>query len=152
MRSSLAPLMFAAATAALTAACHTVQGMGADVESVADAFDPAHTYAACGSYGAMDRNGDGRISTAEWNDYRTGAWRSWDLNGDGRISRREYASCWYGGGFYPTYHKAAYEPSWVAFDVNHDGWLSADEYFSPAEWAALDRNGDGVLDSDEWPW
>ena len=70
----------------------------------------------------------------------------------GRISRREYANCWYGGGFYPTYTKAAYEPSWVAFDANGDGWISSDEYYSSAAWSRLDRNGDGIVDSSEWPW
>jgi predicted small secreted protein len=152
MRSLIAPLLGAAGAAALLAACNTVAGVGEDVESVAAAFDPAYSYTACGSYGPIDSNGDGRISTSEWNAYHAGAYRAWDANGDGRISRREYANCWYGGGFYSTYNKAAYEPSWTAFDANHDGWISADEYYSPAEWAALDRNGDGIIDSTEWPW
>ena len=152
MRSLLTSLLVAAGAAALASGCNTVRGVGQDVESVADAFDASRTYAVCGTYGPIDRNGDGRISTAEWNDYRTGAYRGWDLNGDGRISRREYANCWYGGGFYTTYNKAAYEPSWMAFDANGDGWLSADEYWSAAEWARLDRNGDGIVDSSEWPW
>lgn len=152
MRSSIATLLSIVAASALVAGCNTVRGMGADVESVADAFDSNRTYAACGSYGPIDANGDGRISNSEWNAYRAGAYRGWDLNGDGRISRREYANCWYGGGFYPTYTKAAYEPSWMAFDANGDGWLSADEYWSAAEWARLDRNGDGIVDSSEWPW
>jgi predicted small secreted protein len=150
MRTFIAPLLLASAAA--LAGCNTVRGVGADVVSVADAFDANRTYATCGSYGAMDRNNDGRISNAEWNDYRTGAYRAWDANGDGRISRSEYANCWYGGGFYPTYHRSAYEPSWVAFDANGDGYLSADEYYSGAAWTRLDANGDGIVDSSEWPW
>jgi predicted small secreted protein len=152
MRSFIAPLIAAVGAAALTAGCNTVRGVGADVESVADAFDANRTYSACGAYGAMDRNADGRISNSEWNDYRTGAYRGWDANGDGRISRREYANCWYGGGFYNAYRRPYYEPSWTAFDANGDGWLSADEYYSSAAWARLDRNGDGIVDSSEWPW
>jgi len=152
VRSFIAPLFAAAGAAALMTACNTVRGVGADVESVAAAFDPNYAYTACGAYGPIDRDGDGRISNAEWNAYHAGAYRGWDLNGDGRISRREYANCWYGGGFYTTYNKAAYEPSWVAFDANHDGWISSDEYYSSAAWTSLDRNGDGIVDSSEWPW
>ena len=152
MRRSTLMLFALAAGTAMIGGCNTVRGMGADVESVADAFDASRTYSVCGSYGPIDNNGDGRISTSEWNAYRAGAYRGWDANGDGRISRREYANCWYGGGFYPTYTKAAYEPSYMAFDANGDGYLSADEYYSTAEWARLDRNGDGIVDSTEWPW
>ena len=150
MRKLIVPLIVS--SAALVAACNTVRGVGEDVESVANAFDPNRTYAACGSYGVIDRNGDGRISASEWNDYRTGAYRSWDVNGDGRISRAEYANCWYGGGFYPAYRQSDYVPSWTAFDANHDGYLSADEYWGASAWARLDVNHDGILDSSEWPW
>jgi len=31
-----------------------------------DAFDASRTYAACGSYGPIDRNGDGIIDSSEW--------------------------------------------------------------------------------------
>lgn len=150
MRKLLASLLLA--SAGTLAACHTVEGVGQDVESVGRAFDPNYHYTACGTYGAMDRNGDGRISNAEYNDYRTGAYAMWDVNHDGRISRAEYANCWYGGGFYPTYKQSAFEPSWTAFDANGDGYLSADEYWSANAWARLDANNDGVIDSTEWPW
>jgi predicted small secreted protein len=150
MRKSLVTALFG--SAALLVGCNTVRGVGADVESVANAFDANTHYAACGSYGAIDRNNDGRISNAEWNDYHSGGYRSWDANGDGRISRAEYANCWYGGGFYPAYKQAYYEPSWTAFDANGDGYLSSDEYWSARAWARLDVNGDGIVDSTEWPW
>jgi len=150
MRSLLAPLLLASAVA--LAGCNTVRGVGEDVQSVANAFDPNTHYAACGTYGPIDKNGDGRISQAEWNDWHSGGWRAWDTNGDGRISRAEYANCWYGGGFYPAYHQSAYEPSWMAFDANGDGYLSADEYWSATAWSRLDANGDGIVDSSEWPW
>jgi predicted small secreted protein len=155
MRKSIAPLILTAAAASLAlAACHTVSGAAEDVESVGDAlaYHPDRVYPACGNYGAMDRNNDGRISNAEYNDYRTGAYAMWDANHDGRISRAEYANCWYGGGFYTGYHQSAYEPSWTAFDANHDGYLSADEYWSQTYYPSLDKNGDGVVDSTEWPW
>jgi predicted small secreted protein len=154
MHKILSGLLFATAASVSLSACNTVRGAAADVASVADAltYDPARTYAACGSYGAMDRNGDGRISQAEYNDWRTGAYAMWDVNHDGRISRAEYANCWYGGGFYPAYTRANYVPSWTAFDANGDGYLSADEYWNAQYWSRLDRNGDGVVDSTEWPW
>ena len=149
MRNTLAIVM---AGAALLTGCNTVRGVGSDVQSVASAFDPTRTYASCGSYGMIDRNADGRISTAEWNDYRTGGYASWDANHDGRISRAEYANCWYGGGFYDKYNRAAFEPSYSVFDINHDGYLTANEYWSSSAWAQYDRNNDGVVDSSEWPW
>jgi predicted small secreted protein len=137
------------ATAAALAGCNTVRGVGSDVASV---FDPARTYASCGSYGPIDRNGDGRISNSEWNDYRAGGYSSWDANHDGRISRAEYSNCWYGGGFYSTYNRPNWEPSYSVFDTNHDGYLSADEYWNSQAYGAYDRNHDGVIDSSEWPW
>lgn len=139
-------------SAVVLAGCNTVRGVGSDIASVATAFDPNRTYATCGTYGLVDRNGDGRISTDEWNAYRTSGYASWDVNHDGRIDRNEYANCWYGGGFYPKYNRATWEPSYRAFDVNGDGYLSADEYWGTTAWSQYDRNHDGVIDSSEWPW
>lgn len=138
------------ASAVLLAGCNTVRGVGSDVASVADAFDPNVTYSACS--GPIDSNADGRISTAEWNAYRVSGYASWDTNRDGRISQAEYANCWYGGGFYPTYNRATWEPSYRVFDTNRDGWLSNDEYWNARAWAQYDRNRDGVIDNTEWPW
>lgn len=149
MRKIIGALMVA--SVALLAACNTVEGVGEDIQSAANAFDPNRAYPACGSY-RLDADGDGRVSNAEYNTYRSGAYGAWDTNRDGRISRAEYADCWYGGGFYPTYQRQAYEPSWTAFDANNDGYLSSDEYWSAAQWSRLDRNNDGILDSSEWPY
>jgi len=140
------------ASAAVLGGCNTVRGAAEDVSSVATAFDPNATYAPCGTYGAIDRNADGRISNAEWNDWRAGGYPFWDANGDGRISRTEYANCWYGGGFYTTYKREMWEPSYSVFDTNRDGWLTPDEYWGASTWAAFDHNHDGMIDSTEWPW
>lgn len=140
------------ASAAILSGCNTVRGMSSDVTSVVAAFDPNVQYASCSSYGMIDRNADGRISTAEWNGYQRSGYASWDTNRDGRISRGEYANCWYGGGFYQTYNRANWEPSYRAFDTNGDGYLSSTEYWSSSAWSQYDRNGDGVVDSSEWPW
>ena len=59
-------LMALAASTALITGCNTVRGAAADIESVANAFEPGRTYTVCGTYGLVDRNGDGRISRAEW--------------------------------------------------------------------------------------
>ncbi|MBA3510758.1 hypothetical protein [Sphingomonas sp.] len=125
--------------------------MASDVNSVVAAFDPSATYTPCGTV-RVDANADGRISTAEWNNYRAAGYTYWDANRDGRISRAEYANCWYGGGFYDRYNRATWEPSYRAFDRNGDGWLSNDEYWSASAWSQYDRNRDGVIDSSEWPW
>ena len=148
MRKFIAPLLLVSALGA----CNTVRGVGSDVASVADAFDPGRTYAACGTYGSVDKNGDGRITRAEYDMYRAGAYGSWDSNHDGRVSQAEYANCWYGGGFYSNYNRANYQTSYGIFDANHDGYLSANEYYSAAAWPGLDTNGDGVVDSSEWHW
>src|SRR3989337_839660 len=136
-------------SAALLAGCNTVRGVASDVSSVASAFDPNATYTPCGS-AALDANADGRISTAEWNNYRTAGYSNWDTNRDGRITQAEYANCWYGGGFYPTYNRATWETSYRAFDTNGDGWLSADEYWGTTAWPQYDRNRDGVIARAEW--
>jgi hypothetical protein len=108
----------------------------------------------CGSYGYIDVNNDGIISGDEWNTFHARTYGDWDLNHDGRVSRSEFETCYRGGGFYRT---AYYNPDywtnyWSAFDVNGDGYLSADEYWSAAAWGQIDRNHNGRIDSDEWVW
>jgi predicted small secreted protein len=147
MRNTMVILL---ASASLLGGCNTVRGVAADVDSVAVAFDPARTYAVCGSYGLIDRNGDGRIRHAEWNDYRGGAFAAWDANGNGRISQGEFANCWYGGGFYPTYNRADWRPAFNAFDLDNSGAISPSEFFSTGAWTRLDASGTGYITV--WPW
>ena len=147
----LLPSLLIAGTAAL-AACNTVEGVGQDIQSTANALDPAREYPVCGTYGSMDRDNDGWVSQTEWNAYRAGAYGYWDINRDGRISQNEFGSCWYGGGFYTNYDRNAWEHNWRAFDSNRDGWLNADEYYSAQAWVSLDRDRDGRIDSNEWRW
>ena len=149
MRKLLVPLL---AGTALVAGCNTVEGVGEDVVSVANALDPNATYEPCGTYGSMDRDNDGFVSSSEWNAYRAGAYGHWDMDRDGRVERDEFGRCWYGGGFYANYDRAAWAANWMAFDANRDGWLSNDEYYSASAWARLDRDRNGRIDRNEWRW
>ena len=111
-------------------------------------------YRSCGTYGLVDRNGNGFIESDEWNMYRTSAYGSWDANRDGRISRTEFQNCWYGGGFYAAnyYNRDFWSNYWSAFDANRDGFLDSNEYWSSAAWTRMDRNRNGRIDADEYRW
>ncbi|HET9810088.1 MAG TPA: hypothetical protein VFP53_00140 [Sphingomicrobium sp.] len=104
--------------------------------------------------GSIDANNDGAVTAAEWDAWRASGFGYWDINNDNRIDQAEFNGCFAAGGFYP---QAYYNPSyathyWTAFDINHDGYLSADEYWSAQAWANVDRNHNGILDSNEWNW
>jgi predicted small secreted protein len=150
MRKFLTSILLVSAAA--LAACNTVEGVGEDIQSAASALDPTREYPVCGTYGSLDRDNDGWVTSAEWHSYRVGAFPGWDANRDGRIDRTEFGSCWYGGGFYTSYNRADWENNWRAFDANGDGWLSNEEYWSVSAWTRLDRNGDGRIDRNEWRW
>ena len=138
------------ASAALIGGCNTVRGVASDIESVANAFDPARTYAVCGTYGLVDRSGDGRISRDEWLAFGPAQFASWDLNRNGRIGQGEFANCWYGGGFATTYNRVNWQPAFDALDVNNDNVITSGEFFSAAAWTALDPTGTGYITA--WPW
>lgn len=138
------------ASTALLAGCNTVRGVAGDIESVANAFDPARTYPACGTHGMIDRNNDGRISRDEWTGYGGTAFAAWDVNNNGRIGQGEFATCWYGGGFASTYNRSNWQPGFSALDLNADGVITAGEFFSLSAWARLDPNNTGYISA--WPW
>lgn len=142
----------AGASLLLMSACNTVEGVGEDMQSVAVALDPNASYAPCGTYGAIDRDNNGVLTRAEWDDYRVGAFAGWDTNRDGRIDQREFGSCWYGGGFYTAYDRNAWPAFWKGFDLNRDGYIGPHEYYSSAAWYRLDINKDGQLSPTEWVW
>src|SRR5437868_15501511 len=118
MRKTLTTLM---ASAALLTGCNTVRGAAADVESVANAFDPNVHYTVCGTYGMLDRNGDGRISRDEWIAYGPAEFASWDANHNGRIGKGEFSRCWYGGGLWNNCNRSSWQPSGDALDVTGAG-------------------------------
>ena len=104
--------------------------------------------------GSIDANNDGAVTAAEWSGWRANGFGYWDINNDNRVDRSEFQSCYMAGGFYPsTYYNPGYwTNSWTTFDVNHDGYLTADEYWSAQAWTSVDRNHNGILDSNEWNW
>lgn len=140
MRKLIAPLLLAGSAA--LAGCATY----ADTNAAG--------YAPCGTYGNLDRDTDGFIESHEWNAYRAGAYRYWDTDRDGRVDRNEFMNCWYGAGFYDSnyYNRDDWNHYWSAFDVNNDGWLDSNEYWSAAAWTRLDRNRNGRLDANEYRW
>ena len=108
----------------------------------------------CAASHPIDVNGDGWISGDEWNTFHTSGFGAWDMNHDGRISRSEFEACYRAGGFYPAqdYNPNYWTNYWSAFDVNGDGYLSPDEYWSATTWSQIDRNHNGRIDADEWVW
>jgi hypothetical protein len=135
------PLASLVGGAAMLAACATYPA-------------PVTTAQACGTYGYVDADNDGVVTSAEWDAYRTGSYSYWDTDHDGRISRSEFEKCWYGNGFYRTayYNRDYWNNYWTGFDANGDGYLSNDEYWSTAAWARADRNRNGRIDPNEWQW
>ena len=115
---------------------------------------PHRTATACGTYGYVDMNNDGFVTSAEWDAYRTGSYGFWDTNRDGRISQAEFQNCYYGGGFYRDayYNRDNWRNYYDGFDANRDGYLSADEYWGTSVWTRADRNRNGRIDANEWQW
>ena len=138
------------ASTVLLTGCNTIRGVAGDIESVANAFDPARTYTVCGSYGMVDRNNDGRISRDEWVGFGGASFAAWDTNGNGRIGQGEFANCWYAGGFAATYNRPNWRPAFDSLDLNRNGVITAGEFFSASTWVRLDPNNTGFITA--WPW
>ena len=142
-----------AGTAAL-AACTTTEAPATRAEANAGLATTSAAGSVCGTYGLMDRDGNGHISRAEWDAYRMGAYTGWDTDHDGRISRAEFQNCYASNGFYaPTYYNRDYWTNYYStFDPQNTGYISQDAFFGAGTWTSLDRNNNGVIDDNEWTW
>jgi hypothetical protein len=150
-KTSLAAL---AATTAMLAACTTTEPPATRAEANAGLSTASAAGSVCGTYGLMDKDGNGHISKAEWDAYHAGAYTGWDTDHDGRISRAEFERCYAANGFYGAgYYEPDYSTNYYsAFDPNNTGYVTADDFFGDRTWVAIDRNNNGVIDDDEWTW
>lgn len=115
-----AALLAAAALLALPA-CAAGEAIGSTQSANAE----------CIAYGKVDRDGDNRVSRAEWSRYR-GAFGAWDADDDGRISRAEYRACL---------------PAAAGLD-DGDGPLGID--WQEDDYGLHDADGDGLFDESEF--
>jgi Ca2+-binding EF-hand superfamily protein len=91
--------------------------------------------------GQMDADGDGRISSAEWQG-PAAAFDRLDANDDGYISRDELPQA--------RARNRARNPR--AMDTNQDGKIAREEWSGPAAaFERLDANKDGFITADERP-
>lgn len=109
--------------------------------------------AASDMLGTIDADGDGVISTEEWDAYNTGndaMYSAWDADGDGMLSQEEYEVG------VQTQDSADNFSTWKegygGWDTSGDGMLSADEYRAGA-WTTYDADGDGswsMAEAEAW--
>ena len=117
---------------------------------------PALAAAQADRFRAIDRNGDGFISSEEW--YRQGnaapvPFTVIDLNGDGRISESEFRE-WSSARGGASVMGVTTADRFRAIDKNKDGVISAHEWkdgwlaLTPFE--SVDANGDGKISHSEF--
>jgi len=102
-------------------------------------------------FGAIDKNGDGKITRDEFGGPPFLFTRA-DANGDGVITRDEAEKLPPGPGPGGPAAAAAFRQRVLAMDKNDDGKVSKEEFTGqPGLFARFDANKDGVLSRDELP-
>ena len=120
------------------------------------ALVPALGVAQSDSFRAIDRNGDGFISSEEWYGQQGVApvpFTVVDLDGDGRISEREFREWSSARGGTKTVGMTSAD-RFRAIDKNKDGVISREEWkggaYSRTPFSALDANKDGRISLQEF--
>lgn len=83
----------------------------------------------------MDRDGDGRISLAEYQDWLSYAFDAMDANGDGVLDAQEQPASGRGAraALSREQHRATLAERFARQDRDRDGWLTARELAAPPQ-------------------
>lgn len=98
-----------------------------------------------GLFGEIDADGDGSVTQAEIDAFRTAQLSAADANGDGRLALDEFATVYF------ERIRPQMVDAFQAFDDDGDGAITAAELedrFGDVV-SRLDRNGDGALSPDD---
>lgn len=136
---------------AAAATIATLSGL-ATASAVADPRGYEHGYGMgwgpAEMFAQFDRDGDGRITRSEAEQFRNDRLSRFDGNGDGRLSLDEYRALW------TDAMNVAMVRAFQRHDRNGDGVVTAEEFAVPVThmFDRLDRNGDGAIARDELRW
>ncbi|MBS0583217.1 MAG: EF-hand domain-containing protein [Proteobacteria bacterium] len=133
-----------ALAAALVAAPFAAFAQAADTPAPAAAA-PAHPSPFAHMLKKMDSDGDGRISSAEFQAAAAARFAMIDTQGSGKITAAQIAAA--GRGRDEKFAEREVKK------IGSDGTITKDQYLAAAQarFARLDKNGDGYITADEVP-